>query len=217
MLICILISSITTISLVAHPSPILESREDAKIEEKQEPKTSQIPPQEKAMQKRAERIINARDKLWREKGAKIYQYGDKKIIDVKGVVKPNIETRTPTPEGQKMEPTKPVTKCDKKLEEETSIHKEKELNDKPERKIIEEQVENFVYKGEKEYSSKLDKEIPPKDKCISEVKKEKSESLNKKENHKPTDAHLITLNNNLQYDLKRNAYIFWVTPIPYNN
>jgi len=217
MLICILISSITMISLIARPSSIVASREDAKIEEKQEPKTSQIPPQEKAMQKRAERIINARDKLWRGKGANIYQYGNKKIIDVKGVVKPDIETRTLPSARQKIKPKKPVMKCDKKLEKDFTFRRETEVEDKPKKEIIEEQVENFVYKGEKEYISKPNEKIPSNDRHISEANREIYKPSSKKEYPKPANARLITLNNNLQYDLQRNAYIYWVTPVPYHN
>lgn len=145
----------------------------SEVPEKQVNKDSQKLLQEKAKQKRAEKIIKARDKLIREKGYKVYQYRDKKIIRAKGVVRPDIEIR---PSKNK------------------STKKREDVSKNPDEKI------QFGEKEQRKNYSKKESEC------------DKHEF--KRETENDTSNHFVTLNNNLQYDLNRDAYIFWVTPVP---
>ncbi len=145
--------------------------------------------QKKAMKKRADRVIKARDKLMREKGAKVYRVGDKKIIKVQGTVRPEPEQ-------------KPSRKFDKEkdfLEDERCGSEKKYQELKPEKVIVEDKVENFIYKDREEYQIEPTKETNLSDEI---------------EVNSDNNSHLITLNNNLQYDLERDVYILWVTPVP---
>ena len=212
MFICVLALSFTLYSSMDKPSPPTKSNyvsRDAIHHDstKQANKNSQKILQEKAKQKRAEKIINARDKLIREKGYKVYKYGDKRIIKAKGVVKPDFETH-PSKKGSSKKKEEVPKDYDMNYPESQVTQKEGvDENKEPEEVIVEEKVENFIYRGEEEGYSQ-------ENESVFESKKDENESQRVVKNRLPINDHLITLNNNLQYDLTRDAYIFWVTPIP---
>ena len=183
--ICVLVLSFTLYSSIINGDrrdPSVPSQNTAKadytsrdvtyhVSTKQVNKDSRKLLQEKAKQKRADKIIKARDKLIREKGYKIYKYGDKQIIRAKGVVRPDLEKHPSQSESTK---------------------KKEDVSKNPDEKI---------QNREKEQSNDYSK---------------KESECDKHEFKRETDIsnHFITLNNNLQYDLIREVYIFWVTPAP---
>jgi len=212
MFICVLALSFTLYSSMDKPSPPTKSNyvsRDAIHHDstKQANKNSQKILQEKAKQKRAEKIINARDKLIREKGYKVYKYGDKRIIKAKGVVKPDFETHPSKKESSKKKEEVPKDYDMNYPESQVTQKEGVDENKEPEEVIVEEKVENFIYRGEEEGYSQ-------ENESVFESKKDENESQRVVKNRLPINDHLITLNNNLQYDLTRDAYIFWVTPIP---
>jgi len=181
---------------------------------KQANKNSQKILQEKAKQKRAEKIIKARDKLIREKGYKVYKYGDKRIIKAKGVIRPDFETHPSKKESSKKK--KEVSKNYDMNYPELQVTQKEGVgeNKEPKEVFVEEKVENFIYRGEEEGLVKPDDSYSQENESVSESKKDENESQHEVKNHIPINNHLVTVNNNLQYDLTRDAYIFWVTPIP---
>ena len=219
MFICVLALSFTLYSSMDKPSPPTKSNyvsRDAIHHDstKQANKNSQKILQEKAKQKRAEKIINARDKLIREKGYTVYKYEDKEIIRAKGVVRPDFETHPSKKESSKKKEEVPKDYDMNYPESQVTQKEGVDENKEPKEVFVEEKVENFIYRGEEEDLLEPDDSYSQKNESVSESKKDENELQRVVKNRLPINDHLVTLNNNLQYDLTRDAYIFWVTPIP---
>ena len=163
--ICVLALSITLYSSMDKPSPPT----------KQANKNSQKVLQEKAKQKRAEKIIKARDKLIREKGYKVYKYEDKEIIRAKGVVRPDFETHPSKKESSKKK--EEVSKdYDRNYPESQVTQNERvDKNKEPKEVFVEEKVENFIYRGEEENLVEPDDSYSQENESVSESKENEDE------------------------------------------